>query len=342
MGNMCCQGKRDEEARRAAGLQHMQLRALDTKERMIFELVRARQENLAATLLQTICRAALQCPEVGRHQWMHQGPPDGSRYRLLGVKRKINRAAQTLGQQLMLGYAVRCRFEKAIYSAISIERVYRGHQQRSHMRFLNAMATKIQTCWSGWHWKLWLKSLKVNMMANALQHAARCHIAKLDLGNRRRFRAALTIQWWWRRRAKMRIWMAIRTEKAAARIQAGWRAMLQRQARMKAYLATRNKTKQFLGRVGMEKHMPTFDRLRISYVEMLTLGAYHISGLRTDAAFGGRTGRNRAMHIHQYDAKSLARHIKAERILYEKSLANQRKWAIIRAKPAVRSVAVRS
>ena len=76
--------------------------------------------------------------------------------------------------------------------------------------------------------------------------------------------------------------------------------------------------------------------------EMLTLGAYHISGLRTDAAFGGRTGRNRAMHIHQYDAKSLARHIKAERILYEKSLANQRKWAIIRAKPAVRSVAVRS
>eukprot|EP01047_Picozoa_sp_COSAG01_P020953 COSAG01_NODE_1200_length_11277_cov_59.330739_7_plen_96_part_00 len=38
--------------------------------------------------------------------------------------------------------------------------------------------------------------------------------------------------------------------------------------------------------------------------------------------------------MSRYDAKSLARHIKAERALHEKSLANKRKWALIRQKPA--------
>jgi hypothetical protein len=39
------------------------------------------------------------------------------------------------------------------------------------------------------------------------------------------------------------------------------------------------------------------------------------------------------MSRSRYDAKSLARHIKAERALHEKSLANKRKWALIRQKP---------
>lgn len=176
---------------------------------------------------------------------------------MLGVKRKINLAAQTLGQRLLLGYAVRCRFEKAIYSAIYIERCYRGHRQRRQQRFLNAMALKIQRCWRGWHWRRWLKNMKANTMANYLQHAARCHMAKLVLIERRRFRAALTIQWFWRRRGKMRIWMAIRYERAARRIQGGWRAMKWRQRRKAEYLATRRKTLNFLKRVGLERHMGT-------------------------------------------------------------------------------------
>eukprot|EP01047_Picozoa_sp_COSAG01_P020951 COSAG01_NODE_1200_length_11277_cov_59.330739_5_plen_304_part_00 len=221
MGNLCCKGKRDLEAQRERVRRRLELQTLDQRERAIFDKVRAREERIAATLLQALCRGALNCPAIGRHQWMHQGPPDGSRYRLLGVKRKINRAAEVLGQQLMLGYAVRCRFEKAIYSAMSIERVWRGHKVRQRLRFLNAMALKIQTCWRGWHWRRWLKEMKANMAASALQHAARCNMAKRELEHRRRFRAALTIQWWWRRRAKMRIWMAIRYEKAARRIQGG-------------------------------------------------------------------------------------------------------------------------
>jgi hypothetical protein len=221
MGNLCCKGKRDLEAQRERVRRRLELQTLDQRERAIFDKVRTREERIAATLLQALCRGALNCPAIGRHQWMHQGPPDGSRYRLLGVKRKINRAAEVLGQQLMLGYAVRCRFEKAIYSAMSIERVWRGHKVRQRLRFLNAMALKIQTCWRGWHWRRWLKEMKANMAASALQHAARCNMAKRELEHRRRFRAALTIQWWWRRRAKMRIWMAIRYEKAARRIQGG-------------------------------------------------------------------------------------------------------------------------
>ena len=333
MGNICC-GKKAKAAAEAAVLRRAALQALDQREHAMFDLIRHREQNIAATLLQTLCRGALQCPQIGRHEWMHQGPPDGSRYRTLGVKRKINTAAQTLGQQLMLGYAVRCRFEKAIYSAIYMERVWRGHKQRSRLRFLNAMALKIQTSWRGWHWRRWLKDMKINLMANALQHAARVHMAKLALIERRRFRAALTIQWFWRRRAKMRIWMAIRYMKAAARIQGGFRGMQQRQARLKAYNSTRRKTKEFLERVGMERHMGTFDRLRISYEEMLTLRLPNLEGLRSDAALGGQVGRNRGMHIHKYDAKMLARHIKAERTLYAKSQANKRKWALIRAKPA--------
>lgn len=72
---------------------------------------------------------------------------------------------------------------------------------------------------------------------------------------------------------------------------------------------------------------------------MLTLRLPNLATLRSDAALGGKVGnannrRNRTMHIHQYDAKMLARHIKAERTLYAKSQANKRKWALIRAKPA--------
>ena len=60
-------------------------------------------------------------------------------------------------------------------------------------------------------------------------------------------------------------------------MQGAWRAMLyHRQPRLKAYLATRRKTKEFLTRVGMDRHLPTFDRLRISYEEMLTLRTYFL------------------------------------------------------------------
>eukprot|EP01047_Picozoa_sp_COSAG01_P020952 COSAG01_NODE_1200_length_11277_cov_59.330739_6_plen_87_part_00 len=82
--------------------------------------------------------------------------------------------------------------------------------------------------------------------------------------------------------------------------------MQQRQARLKAYLSTRRKTKEFLVRVGMERHLPTFDRLRISYEEMLTLRTPNLEGLRSEAALGGavRGGRNRGMHIHQYHLRA--------------------------------------
>ena len=331
----CCfyKGPTQKE-RREALAERARLQALEIRERAVLDKVRAREENLAGALLTTLCRAYINCPRYGRHEWMHQGPADGSRYRLLGVKRKINYAAQTLGEQLMLGYAVRCRYEKAIYSAVYIERVERGRQVRAYYRMLHMMATRIQSAWRGMHFRRMMAELRWNLAANALQHAARVHMAKLELLRRKRERAAITIQWWWRRRAKMRIWMAIRYMKAAARIQGGFRGMKQRQARKAAYMASRRKVKDFMVRIKLDRHLNTLERLRISYEELLTLKRYNVAGFRSDAALGAKVGRNKGLHIHGYDATALARHIKAEQALYEKSQANKRKWALMRAKPA--------
>ena len=330
----CCYKGPTQKERREALAERARLQALEIRERAVLDKVRAREENLAAAVLTTLCRAYINCPRYGRHEWMHQGPADGSRYRLLGVKRKINYAAQTLGEQLMLGYAVRCRYEKAIYSAVYIERVERGRQVRAYYRMLHAMATRIQSAWRGMHFRRMMAELRWNLAANALQHAARVHMAKLELLRRKRENAAITIQWWWRRRAKMRIWMAIRYMKAAARIQGGFRGMQQRQARKAAYMASRRKVKDFMVRIKLDRHLNTLERLRISYEELLTLKRYNVEGFRSEAALGAKVGRNKGLHIHGYDATALARHIKAERALYEKSQANKRKWALLRAKPA--------
>ncbi len=330
----CCYKGPTQKERREALAERARLQALEIRERAVLDKVRAREENLAAALLTTLCRAYINCPRFGRHEWMHQGPADGSRYRLLGVKRKINYAAQTLGEQLMLGYAVRCRYEKAIYSAVYIERVERGRQVRAYYRMLHAMATRIQSAWRGMHFRRMMAELRWNLAANALQHAARVHMAKLELLRRKRENAAITIQWWWRRRAKMRIWMAIRYMKAAARIQGGFRGMQQRQARKAAYMASRRKVKDFMLRIKLDRHLNTLERLRVSYEELLTLKRYNVAGFRSEAALGAKVGRNKGLHIHGYDATALARHIKAERALYEKSQANKRKWALLRAKPA--------
>ena len=87
----CCfyKGPTQKE-RREALAERARLQALEIRERAVLDKVRAREENLAGALLTTLCRAYINCPRYGRHEWMHQGPADGSRYRLLGVKRKIN------------------------------------------------------------------------------------------------------------------------------------------------------------------------------------------------------------------------------------------------------------
>ena len=332
--HVCCYKGKTPAERREQLAERSRLQALEIRERAVLDKTRAREENLAAAVLTTLCRAHINCPRWGRHEWMHQGPADGSRYRLIGVKRKINLAAQTLGERLMLGYSVRCRYEKSIYSAVYIERVERGRQVRAYYRMLAMMATRIQSAWRGMHFRRMMAELRWNLAANALQHAARVHMAKLELLRRARERAAITIQWCWRRRGKMRIWMAIRYMKAAARIQGGFRAMKQRQARKAAYMASRRQVKEFMTRIKMDRHLNTLERLRISYLELVTLKRYNIAGFRSDSALGGQQGRNKGMHIHGYDATALARHIKAELALYEKSQANKRKWALMRAKPA--------
>eukprot|EP01045_Picozoa_sp_COSAG04_P007173 COSAG04_NODE_368_length_15757_cov_6.049176_6_plen_1109_part_00 len=337
MGNCCYKGS-NQKQRREQLAERARLQALEQQEWQTLVAVRTREENVAASVLTTLCRAYINCPRYGRHEWMHQGPADGSRYRHLGVKRKINFAAQAMGEQLMLGYAIRCRYERAVYSAIYIQRVERGRQIRHYYSILNAMATRIQCAWRGMHWRQMMAMLKVNLAASALQHAARVHMAKLELLQRRREQAAITIQWFWRRRAKMRIWMAIRYNRAAARIQGGFRAMKYHRApRKAAYMASRRKVKEFMERIKLDRHFNTLERLRISYEELVTLKRYNVAGFRSDSALGAKTkgaAKNRGMHIHGYDATALARHIKAEAALYEKSQATKRKWAIMRAKPA--------